>query len=287
MAYLNREIGLHLGGLVGQVKEINVGESGECVGKLIRIRVIIDITIPLKRGLRVALGEDEKVIEVMICYEHLLNFCYFCGKIGHLVRDCPLNTKNITDNSGFKFGPWMRAASLIRNKDTWGHKNSPTGSRQSGSTDTLGENQRKESSGGSRPEINNQDSMTMVEGENVLIQEEATRVEDSRGKSMNQKKWKMLAREKRESVKEDKLNLGKRDFDMEIDECSERKKIRMGNPRTFVALRALVLQENPKIIFLAETRLPQNNLDRIRYRLGFDNGVAVDRVGQGGGLILL
>ncbi|KAK0607991.1 hypothetical protein LWI29_023684 [Acer saccharum] len=108
----------------------------------------------------------------MICYERLPNFCYFCGKIGHLVRDCPLITKNITDNSGFKFGPWMMAASLIRHKDTEGHKNSPIGSRQGGSSDTLGENQRKESSGGSRPEINNQDSMTMVEGrENLRLQE--------------------------------------------------------------------------------------------------------------------
>ncbi|KAK0608856.1 hypothetical protein LWI29_037065 [Acer saccharum] len=68
-----------------------------------------------------------------------------------------------------------------------------------------------------------------VSGENVLIQKEATRVEDSRGKSMNQKKWKRLAREKRESVQEGSLNLGKRDGDMEIDECSERKRISVGS----------------------------------------------------------
>ncbi|KAK1551147.1 hypothetical protein Q3G72_031062 [Acer saccharum] len=83
------------GGLVGQVKEIDAGESGECVGQFIRIRVLIDITNPLKRGLRVALGDDEKVNEVMIYYERLPNFCYYCGKIGHLVRDCPLNTKKV------------------------------------------------------------------------------------------------------------------------------------------------------------------------------------------------
>ncbi|KAK4836568.1 hypothetical protein QYF36_024788 [Acer negundo] len=100
-------------------------ESGECVGKFIRIRVIVDITIPLKRGLRVALGEDEK----------------------------------------------MRAASMTRNKDIGGHKNNPIGYRQGGSSDNLGENQRKESSGRPGPEVNNQDSMTVIEGrENLRLQ---------------------------------------------------------------------------------------------------------------------
>ncbi|TXG54013.1 hypothetical protein EZV62_019269 [Acer yangbiense] len=137
LACLNREIGLHLGGLVGQVKEIDAGESGECVGQFIRIRVLIDVMNPLKRGLRVALGDDEKVNEVMICYERLPNFCYYCGKIGHLVRDCPLNTKEITSSSSFKFGPWMRAVSRTRSKGTGEKKNSPEGSREGGSSDTL------------------------------------------------------------------------------------------------------------------------------------------------------
>ncbi|KAK1592224.1 hypothetical protein Q3G72_021434 [Acer saccharum] len=170
LACLNRDVGLHLGGLVGQVKETDAGESGECVGQFIRIRVLIDVTNPLKRGLRVALGDDEKVNEVMICYERLPNFCYYCGKIGHLVRDCPLNTKEITSSFGFKFGPWMRAVSRTRSKGTGEKKNSPEGSREGGSSDTLGENQRKESSRGSRPEINNEDSMIIVENaENLRV----------------------------------------------------------------------------------------------------------------------
>ncbi|TXG66328.1 hypothetical protein EZV62_007603 [Acer yangbiense] len=48
LACLNKEVGLHLSGLVGQVKEIDAGESRECVGKFIRIRVLIDVTNPLK-----------------------------------------------------------------------------------------------------------------------------------------------------------------------------------------------------------------------------------------------
>ncbi|KAK1591279.1 hypothetical protein Q3G72_005241 [Acer saccharum] len=85
-----------------------------------------------------------------------------------------------------------------------------------------------------------------VSGENVLIQKEATRVEDSRGKSMNQKKWKRLAREKRESVQEGSLNLGKRDGDMEIDECSERKKIRyITQPQDISAVAGLQHRRQP------------------------------------------
>ncbi|KAK4836711.1 hypothetical protein QYF36_026725 [Acer negundo] len=207
-----------------------------------------------------------------------------------------------------------------------------------GSSDTLGENQRKESSGGTGPKVNNQDSMTVMEGrenlrlkgasnwnvdnesrallrdgvdsvsttviksgnvkmnksvsetleanrkehmqnvmtpnkekitesgmqnptrmeiievtsnsvssENVLIQEEAARLEDSRGENMLQKKWKRLTREKHESGNEGNLNLGKRNSDMKIDGCSERKKIRSIVEKAWASKPGLGVIANLKI----------------------------------------
>ncbi|KAK0603296.1 hypothetical protein LWI29_003465 [Acer saccharum] len=75
-----------------------------------------------------------------------------------------------------------------------------------------------------RMEINEAARNPML-GELASIQEGATGLEDSGGNTMNQKKWKQLAREKCETVSDGNQNLGKRDGDMDVDECSERKKI--------------------------------------------------------------
>ncbi|TXG53973.1 hypothetical protein EZV62_019229 [Acer yangbiense] len=50
---MTKDIGLFLGSLIGEVREIAVGPLGECVRKFIRVRVVIDIDKPLHRILRV------------------------------------------------------------------------------------------------------------------------------------------------------------------------------------------------------------------------------------------
>ncbi|KAL5825065.1 hypothetical protein ACOSQ3_021128 [Xanthoceras sorbifolium] len=49
---MTKEAGLQLGSKVGKVKDIDTGASGDCMGKFLRIRVNIDISQPLKRGIR-------------------------------------------------------------------------------------------------------------------------------------------------------------------------------------------------------------------------------------------
>ncbi|KAL5857813.1 hypothetical protein ACOSQ3_005271 [Xanthoceras sorbifolium] len=60
-----------------EMEEIDTGDYGDCVGKFIRVRVLIDVEIPLKRGLRIDLGDSEGLSSVLICYERLPNFCFF------------------------------------------------------------------------------------------------------------------------------------------------------------------------------------------------------------------
>ena len=60
----------------------------------------------------------------------------------------------------------------------------------------------------------------------------------------------------------------------------------LGNPCAFRALRMLIKQHSPKILFLMETRLTADKITTIKNSLGFAGGFEVPRRGLGGGLML-
>lgn len=61
----------------------------------------------------------------------------------------------------------------------------------------------------------------------------------------------------------------------------------LGSPRAIHELKNLVKSVEPEILFLMETRLPEERILYLRSVLGFSNGLAADRRGLGGGLALL
>ncbi|OMO50714.1 Endonuclease/exonuclease/phosphatase [Corchorus capsularis] len=61
----------------------------------------------------------------------------------------------------------------------------------------------------------------------------------------------------------------------------------LGAPRAVHALVNLVLCNKPSFIFLSETKRKKNEMDWIRYRLGYDNCFTVECVGRAGDLALL
>ena len=80
---MDRATGEMIGEKVGDLVEVEVGEDGLAVGESLRIKVKLDITKSLMRGTVVQVEDDDRVRWCPFQYEHLPEFCYICGIIGH------------------------------------------------------------------------------------------------------------------------------------------------------------------------------------------------------------
>ncbi|KAL0005887.1 hypothetical protein SO802_013448 [Lithocarpus litseifolius] len=80
-------------------------------GSFFRVRVRIDISLPLCRG-RVLALEDGEECWVSFKYERLPNICYWCGCLDHTDRDCEkwIESDGTLDSREREYGPWIRDA---------------------------------------------------------------------------------------------------------------------------------------------------------------------------------
>lgn len=108
---MTREMGDFLGQLVGDLRDIDVGSIGECFGKYMRVRVVIDVSKPLERFLRMDLSGNGDESLLLLRYEKLLDYCFCCGVVGHSYSQCRLGLKDGVRDAvmEFDFRPWMRA----------------------------------------------------------------------------------------------------------------------------------------------------------------------------------
>ncbi|KAL5835691.1 hypothetical protein ACOSQ3_015246 [Xanthoceras sorbifolium] len=67
-----KEIELLLGKQIGVVRELDLGASGDCVGRYLRVRIVVDVTKPLKRCIKVDIDDPEKPT-IMILRNSLLD----------------------------------------------------------------------------------------------------------------------------------------------------------------------------------------------------------------------
>ncbi|KAH7570300.1 hypothetical protein JRO89_XS05G0083100 [Xanthoceras sorbifolium] len=115
---MTKDIASFLGEKIGKVKELDLGVSGDCIGKFIRIRVQIDTLKPLKRGLRLQLEGNREEITTLLRYERLPEYCFCCGMIDYHFRVC---TKAINESSSvvvtdYAYGSWLRASNPTRGR---------------------------------------------------------------------------------------------------------------------------------------------------------------------------
>jgi hypothetical protein len=103
---MNRETGEAVGDAAGEFLEVDVGEDGMAVGEYLRVKVKLNITNPLLRGMMVQVGADKREKWCPFEYEFLPVFCYTCGLIGHDDSSC---ATKLGRGESQQFGRWMRA----------------------------------------------------------------------------------------------------------------------------------------------------------------------------------
>jgi hypothetical protein len=112
---MNRETGEAVGDAAGEFLEVDVGEDGMAVGEYLRVKVKLNITNPLLRGMMVHVGADKREKWCPFEYEFLPVFCYTCGLIGHDDSSC---ATKLGRGESQQFGRWMRATAT--NKQNFG-----------------------------------------------------------------------------------------------------------------------------------------------------------------------
>lgn len=90
---MNDDVCEKIGRTLGTVELVEAVDEGRGGGNFMRVRVLLDAAQPLCRGRKVWLGGGRDHW-VSFKFEHLPNFCYWCGRITHWDGDCDLWLKN-------------------------------------------------------------------------------------------------------------------------------------------------------------------------------------------------
>ncbi|KAL0320137.1 UNVERIFIED_CONTAM: hypothetical protein Sradi_5275200 [Sesamum radiatum] len=123
LSKMNFGVASLIGNTLGKFRDMEMDESGRAWGSSLRIRVAINVTQPLLRVLRICTTTGDELI-VSFTYERLQNFCYLCGRLGHIHSHCELRFEEgfVDPGDDLPYGAWLRAPS-----ESWGYR--PIGSR--------------------------------------------------------------------------------------------------------------------------------------------------------------
>jgi hypothetical protein len=96
LGMMNKAVGEAIGGEMGEFVEMEKEEDVSAVGRFLRVKIRWDIRKPLMRGVMVqAEGKEGKPRPLWcpVAYEYLPDFCYTCGLIGHIDKECSRELK--------------------------------------------------------------------------------------------------------------------------------------------------------------------------------------------------
>lgn len=105
---MNEQNAAMIGGYVGKFITCDTMDSDR-VKRFIRIRSEIAVSSPLKTGFFIDRDGGNKSW-IQLKYEKLSDFCYSCGKLGHLLNLCnqPSVESHGVLHPSYTFGPWLR-----------------------------------------------------------------------------------------------------------------------------------------------------------------------------------
>ncbi|KAH6761714.1 hypothetical protein C2S52_019147 [Perilla frutescens var. hirtella] len=90
------------------------GHLDNYVGSYLRFKAVVDVTLPLLRGLTIKLAENRMWIPLK--YESIPAFCFNCGIIGHQMKSCTAEKKVYQHIEDISYGPWLKASPLKRSR---------------------------------------------------------------------------------------------------------------------------------------------------------------------------
>lgn len=96
------------GDFLGKFLEFDLSDRFGNSYSLMRIRVQLNVTHPLKRRKKVMVGFD-RIFYARFQYEKLSLFCFICGKLGHGESFCPIRTRMAPENIVFGWDLSIRA----------------------------------------------------------------------------------------------------------------------------------------------------------------------------------
>ncbi|XP_075665196.1 uncharacterized protein At4g02000-like [Castanea sativa] len=107
--FMNKEVAEGLCETVGQVCHLHNAPT-EDGGSFMRVRVLVDISLPLCRGRVIAL-DDNREQWVTFRYERLPNLCFWCGCLTHSDKDCDrwIESEGMLAETEKQYGPWIKA----------------------------------------------------------------------------------------------------------------------------------------------------------------------------------
>lgn len=126
--------GMLIGNRIGRALAVDAEEDGSAIGGFLRIKVKIDIRKPLMRGILLEGEEGEEDGWCPIRYEFIPNFCYGCGRLGHVEKECDACVEEVVGSK--QYGEWLRVTpTRWKGQGDQRHRWSEGGSSGSGKLD--------------------------------------------------------------------------------------------------------------------------------------------------------
>lgn len=105
-----------MGNAAGTYEEVDCDIDGSCWGESLRVKIKIDVTKSIRRGIRINIDGPIGGCWIPMKYKRLPNFCFQCGIIGHVQKDCFLSQENTERKKGFvaQYGTWLRFQGVVK-----------------------------------------------------------------------------------------------------------------------------------------------------------------------------
>ncbi|KAK4426954.1 hypothetical protein Salat_1464200 [Sesamum alatum] len=117
LSMMNLGVATLIGNRIGRFRDMDMDDTGCDWGATLRLRVAINVTRPLPRAIPIVSTMRDELL-VHLTYKRLPNFCYLCGKLGHIAKYCELQfeARFVDPRSDTPYGPWLRAPLPIRGR---------------------------------------------------------------------------------------------------------------------------------------------------------------------------